>query len=50
VARTVTDPQRLARCERLLHPWVNSAMDTVIANEPGIVTRIRLTDDERYHD
>jgi hypothetical protein len=22
VARTVTDPQRLARCERLLYPWV----------------------------
>ena len=47
VARTVTDPQRLARCERLLHPWVNSAMDTVIAIEPGIVTGIQLTDDER---
>lgn len=22
VARTVTDPQRRARCERLLYPWV----------------------------
>ena len=47
VARTVTDPERLTRCEGLLHPWVNSAMDTVIAIEPGIVTGIQLTDDER---
>jgi Pyridoxamine 5'-phosphate oxidase len=47
MARTVTDPQRLARCERLLHPWVNTAMDTMIAIEPGIVTGIQLTDDER---
>lgn len=47
VARTVADPQRLARCDRLLHPWINSAMDTVIAIEPSIVTGIHLSDDER---
>ena len=35
MARTVIDAQRLARCERPLHPWVNSALGTVIAIEPG---------------
>jgi nitroimidazol reductase NimA-like FMN-containing flavoprotein (pyridoxamine 5'-phosphate oxidase superfamily) len=47
VARTVTNPQRLTRCKGLLRPWVNGAMDTVIAIEPGIVTGIQLTDDQR---
>lgn len=41
-ARTVTDPDLVARYERLLHPWVNHA-DTVVAIEPEIVTGLRLT-------
>lgn len=42
VARQVTDPERVARYERLLRPWVDQVMDTVIAIEPTIVTGIRL--------
>ncbi|WP_407688232.1 pyridoxamine 5'-phosphate oxidase family protein [Mycobacterium sp. HUMS_1102779] len=41
-ARTVTDPDLVARYEQLLHPWVNHA-DTVVAIEPEIVTGLRLT-------
>ncbi|MFC9994038.1 pyridoxamine 5'-phosphate oxidase family protein [Nocardia sp. NPDC127526] len=44
IARTVTDPERVARYERLLRPWVNGAMDTVVAIEPALVTGIRLVD------
>lgn len=42
VARTITDPERLARVGELLHPWVDSAMDTAIAISPELVTGIRL--------
>jgi hypothetical protein len=42
LATTVTDPEQIARYERLLHPWVNMAMDTVIAIEPEIITGIRI--------
>jgi hypothetical protein len=45
-ARTVTDPDLVARYERLLHPWVNHA-DTVVAIEPAIVTGLRITPDAR---
>ena len=45
-ARTVTDPDRVARCERLLRPWVADTMDTVIAIEPEIVTGFELTEAE----
>ena len=40
-AHTLTDPDEVARYERLLHPWVNEA-DTVVAIEPDIVTGVRL--------
>ena len=40
-AHTLTDPDEVARYERLLHPWVNEA-DTVVAIEPDIVTGARL--------
>ncbi|MBF6176634.1 pyridoxamine 5'-phosphate oxidase family protein [Nocardia blacklockiae] len=43
-ARPVTDPDRLARYERLLHSWVDMVMDTVIVIEPEIVTGIRLVE------
>lgn len=43
-ARTVTDPARIARYERLLHPWVDQLMDTVIEIEPSIVSGVRLID------
>lgn len=46
LASTVTDPEQRARYEKLLHPWVNLAMDTVIAIEPEIVTGIRIVDRE----
>ncbi|MET9492953.1 pyridoxamine 5'-phosphate oxidase family protein [Nocardia sp. NPDC006630] len=42
IARTVTDPIRVARYERLLRPWVDGAMDTVVAIEPTLVTGVRL--------
>ncbi|GAA4295862.1 pyridoxamine 5'-phosphate oxidase family protein [Mycobacterium paraffinicum] len=44
-ATTITDPQQLARYERLLHPWVNMTMDTMIAIQPEIITGIRIVDD-----
>jgi nitroimidazol reductase NimA-like FMN-containing flavoprotein (pyridoxamine 5'-phosphate oxidase superfamily) len=40
-AETITDPDRVAHYERLLHPWVNHA-DTVIAIEPEIVTGLDI--------
>ena len=40
-AHTVTDPDQVARDERLLHPWVNHA-DTVLAIEPHIVTGFHI--------
>lgn len=40
-ANTVTDPDRIARCERLLHPWVNHA-DSVISIEPTMITGLRI--------
>lgn len=45
LASTVTDPDQVARYEQLLHPWVNMAMDTVIAIEPEIVTGSRIISD-----
>jgi hypothetical protein len=45
VATAVTDPKHVARYERLLQPWVNLPMDTVIAIEPHIVTGIRIVGD-----
>ncbi|MEU6562731.1 pyridoxamine 5'-phosphate oxidase family protein [Nocardia nova] len=41
-ATTITDPERIARYERLLHPWADAAMDTVVEIEPTIVTGVRL--------
>jgi hypothetical protein len=40
-AHTITDPDRVSRCEQLLHPWINHA-DTVIAIEPEIITGLRI--------
>ncbi len=43
LATTLTDPEQIAPYERLLHPWVNAAMDTVVAIiEPQIVTGMRI--------
>lgn len=42
LATTITDAAQIARYEQLLHPWVNLAMDTVIAINPQIVTGIRI--------
>ncbi|MBF6301516.1 pyridoxamine 5'-phosphate oxidase family protein [Nocardia amamiensis] len=47
LAHTITDPDRIARYEQLLHPWVDKVMDTVIAIEPTIVTGIRLVEKRR---
>lgn len=47
LAHTITDPDRIARYEQLLHPWVDKVMDTVIAIEPTIVTGIRLIEKRR---
>jgi hypothetical protein len=42
IATTVTDPARLARVEKRLHPWIDAATDTAIAITPEIVTGRRL--------
>ncbi|WP_040786524.1 pyridoxamine 5'-phosphate oxidase family protein [Nocardia pneumoniae] len=47
LAHTITDPDRIARYEQLLHPWVDKVMDTVIAIEPTIVAGIRLIEKRR---
>lgn len=47
IARTITDPARVAEYERLLHPWVDMYTDSVIAIDPGIVTGFRLIEDSR---
>ncbi|WP_039801396.1 pyridoxamine 5'-phosphate oxidase family protein [Nocardia araoensis] len=47
LARTVTDPERVARYERLLRPWADGVMDTVIAIEPTIVTGVRLLGEQK---
>ena len=44
IARTISDPHRLARIGGRLLPWVDSAMDTAIAITPEIVTGVRLTE------
>jgi hypothetical protein len=44
-ATTITDPEQIARYEQLLHPWVNLAIDTMVAIQPEIVTGVRITDD-----
>lgn len=44
LATTITDPDRIARYRQLLQPWVNMAMDTVIAIEPHIVTGMCIVD------
>lgn len=42
LARVVCDPSRIQRYERLLRPWVQGVLDTVITIDPDIVTGIRL--------
>ncbi|MFE0357399.1 pyridoxamine 5'-phosphate oxidase family protein [Streptomyces nigra] len=48
-ARLVTDPEDLARCRRLVRPWVDQAMDQVMDQavriRPDLVTGILLTVD-----
>ncbi|WP_282783155.1 MULTISPECIES: pyridoxamine 5'-phosphate oxidase family protein [unclassified Nocardia] len=41
-ARVLTDPDRIERYERLLRPWVDRVMDTVIIIEPTLVSGVRL--------
>lgn len=48
LATTITDPEQVARYEQLLQPWVNLAMDTVIAIEPEIITGIRIAPDNPH--
>jgi hypothetical protein len=45
LATTVTDPGQIARYEQLVRPWVNMAMNSVIAIEPQLVTGIRIVPD-----
>jgi hypothetical protein len=42
-ARLITDPDRLARYQSLLEPWVDQAMDQAVCIRPDIVTGFRLT-------
>jgi hypothetical protein len=47
IARPVADPERVARYERLLQPWVGGVMDTVFAIEPEIILGFRFEDASR---
>nr|WP_028477821.1 pyridoxamine 5'-phosphate oxidase family protein [Nocardia sp. CNY236] len=44
LAQPITDPESIARYEKLLHPWVDKVMDTVITIHPEIVSGIRLVE------
>jgi hypothetical protein len=44
LATTIINPEQVARYQQLLQPWVNMAMDTVIAIDPEIVTGVRIVD------
>ncbi|MEU6586244.1 pyridoxamine 5'-phosphate oxidase family protein [Nocardia sp. NPDC046763] len=44
LARTITDPDRVARYDALVRPWVDGVMDTIVAIEPTLVTGIRLVE------
>ena len=43
IARPVTNPERVARYEQILRPWIDTVLDTVITIQPDIVTGFRLT-------
>jgi hypothetical protein len=49
LARPVTDPAIVARCERLLVPWVDTAADSMIGIQAEIVTGFRLVESDRRH-
>lgn len=40
----VTDPAEVARCQALVHPWLDHPMDHVVRIRPGLVTGMRLVD------
>lgn len=42
-AHLVTDPQELARYQRLLQPWVKQTLDYAVRIRPDLITGIRLT-------
>ncbi|MEW2558764.1 pyridoxamine 5'-phosphate oxidase family protein [Streptomyces griseorubiginosus] len=42
-ARLITDPEELARYQRLLRPWAEQTMDYAVRIRPDLVTGIRLT-------
>jgi hypothetical protein len=42
LAHPITDPARVARYEKVLRPWMDRNMDSVIAIEPTMVNGIRL--------
>ncbi|WP_330180136.1 pyridoxamine 5'-phosphate oxidase family protein [Nocardia sp. NBC_01503] len=46
IARPVTDPERVERYERLLRPWVEGSMDSIVAIEPTLVSGIRLVEEK----
>ncbi|MVU78184.1 pyridoxamine 5'-phosphate oxidase family protein [Nocardia sp. ET3-3] len=42
IARTVTDPELIARYDELVRPWIDGVMDSIVAIEPTLVTGVRL--------
>lgn len=42
IARTVSEPDRIARYEDLLVSWVDRMMDVVVEIEPSIISGVRL--------
>jgi hypothetical protein len=42
VARTVTDPERIARYENMLQPWLDEFTDSMVEIESTIVSGVRF--------
>jgi len=49
MARKVTDPDAIARYERLLHPWADQNMDQVLRVHPELITGFTLTNGTGGH-
>ncbi len=43
IARPVTDPERIARYENLLQPWLDETIGSMVEIHPSIVTGVRFT-------
>ena len=42
IARTVSEPDRIARYDELLAPWIDRIRDVLVQIEPSIISGVRL--------